>query len=80
MPEFIRERSRSSWAGIVDVGKGPDGSRKEWWVTVKGSRKDAERRLAEVLAMVNNGVNAGPSVDTFGDFLEHGSGTAYLRV
>ena len=70
MPGSIRKRSTNSWAVIVDVGKGPDGKRKQRWVTVKGSREDAERRLAEVLAMMNEGVHTGSSVDTFGEFLE----------
>ena len=44
----ILKRAKGSWTIIIDVGKHPDGRRKQQWVTLKGSKRDAERRLAEI--------------------------------
>jgi len=66
----ILKRAKGSWTIIIDVGKHPDGSRKQQWITVKGSKRDAERRLAEILNKVNSGLYIRPSKDTLGSFLE----------
>ena len=66
----ILKRAKGSWTIIIDVGKHPDGRRKQQWITVKGSKRDAERRLAEVLNKVNSGLYIRPSKDTLGSFLE----------
>ena len=66
----ILKRAKGSWTIIIDVGKHPDGRRKQQWITVKGSKRDAERRLAEVLNKVNGGLYIRPSKDTLGSFLD----------
>ena len=73
----ILKRAKGSWTIIIDVGKHPDGRRKQQWNTVKGSKRDAERRLAEILNKVNSGLYIRPSKDTLGSFLEPGSETTY---
>ena len=65
----ILKRAKGSWTIIVDVGKDSDGRRKQQWVTVKGKKKDAERRLAEILDKVNKGLYITPSQDTLRDFM-----------
>ena len=65
----ILKRAKASWTIIVDVGRGSDGRRNQRWITVKGTRKEAERRLAEILNKVNNGLYIKPSQDTLGGFM-----------
>ena len=65
----ILKRARGSWTIIVDVGRDTDGRCKQRWVTVKGNKKDAERRLAEILDKANKGLYIMPSQDTFGDLI-----------
>ena len=65
----ILKRAKASWTIIVDVGRDSDGRRNQRWITVKGTRKEAERRLAEILNKVNNGLYIKPSQDTLGDFM-----------
>jgi len=65
----ILKRAKASWTSIVDVGRDSDGRRNQRWITVKGTRKEAERRLAEILNKVNNGLYIKPSQDTLGDFM-----------
>ena len=69
MRRAILKRAKASWTIIVDVGKDPDGRRKQRWATVKGNKKAAERRLAEILDKVNKGLYITPSQDTLGDFM-----------
>ena len=65
----ILKRAKGSWTIIVDVGRDSDGRRNQQWTTVRGTRKEAERRLAEILNKVNNGLYIKPSQDTLGDFM-----------
>ena len=65
----ILQRARGSWTIIVDVGKDSGGRRKQRWITVKENKKDAERRLAEILDKANKGLYIMPSQDTFGDLI-----------
>ena len=66
----ILKRAKASWTIIVDVGRDSDGRRNQRWITVKRTRKEAERRLVEILNKVNNGLYIKPSQDTLGDFIE----------
>ena len=66
----IRKRGTNSWAIVVDVGPDPaTGGRRRKWISVKGSRKDAERKQAEVLAQLYGGSFVSPSRVTVGSFL-----------
>ena len=65
----ILKLAKASWTIIVDVGKDSAGRRNQRWITVKGTRKEAERRLAEILNKVNNGLYITPTQDTLGDFM-----------
>jgi len=51
-------------------GKGP-GKRKQQWQSVKGTKKDAERRLGELLQAVDNGSYVKPEKMTVGEHLEN---------
>ena len=70
MRGHIRKR-KNSYAIVIDVGRDPaTGKRKQQWVSVKGTKKDAERKLSEMLNQLDNGTFIKPSKSTFADFLE----------
>ena len=46
------------------------GKYKYQWVSIKGTKKDAERKLSEVLHQVDNGTFMKPSKTTLGEYLE----------
>lgn len=71
MRGHIRKRSNDSYSIVVELGKDPaTGTRKQQWVTVKGSKKDAEKRLAELLHQLDTGSFIQPGHTTVAEFLE----------
>ena len=55
MKGHIRKRGNGSWSIILDVGRDANGTRRQKWHTVHGSKKDAERELARILHDMNTG-------------------------
>ncbi len=56
MRGHIRQRSRGLWEIVVDVGKDPStGRRRQHFETVRGNKRDAERRLAELVVSLSQG-------------------------
>lgn len=71
MRGHIRKRGKNSWAIVVDIGRDPlTGKRKQQWVSVKGSKKEAEKRLAEILHHVDTSTFVKPSKVTVAEFLD----------
>ena len=71
MRGHLRKRGERSWAIVVDVGNHPEtGKRLQKWVSVKGTKRDAERRLAEVLKALVDGTYVEPSAITVADYLD----------
>ncbi len=67
----IIKRSESSYAIVLNLGKDPaTGKRKQQWVTVKGNRREAERRLTELLHQLNIGTFIKPGRLTVKEYLE----------
>ena len=56
----LKQRSKGSWSIILDLPRGSDGKRRQRRVTVKGTRKQAEAKQAELLHQINRGI----AVDT----------------
>lgn len=73
MRGHIRKRSKGSWTVVVGLPRDPvTGKRRQKWETVRGTRKDAERRLAELLVQVDRGLfpqAAGKT--TLGEFFDY---------
>jgi integrase len=69
MKGHIRKRGERSWAIVLDLGRDADGKRVQKWHTVQGTKKEAERRLTELLSSINIGMYVEPSKLTVGDFL-----------
>ena len=70
MRGHIVKRGKSSYTIVLSLGVDPaSGKRKQQWLSVKGTKKDAERRLAEVLHQVDTGGFVTPRKLTVGGFL-----------
>ena len=56
MKGSIRQRSKGSWEICIDVGRDPaTGKRQRHFESVRGTKKEAEQRLAELLVSVQKG-------------------------
>jgi integrase len=52
------------------MGRDPKTQKPQYmYETIRGTKKDAETRLAELLARMNQGENIKPQKMTFGEFL-----------
>src|SRR5262245_35316940 len=65
----ITRRGKSSWRIKFDVGHDASGERRIRYVTVNGTRKDAERELARLLNEHHRGTLVDPSKVTVGAYL-----------
>ena len=71
MRGHLRKRGKHSWGIVVDVGYDPEtGKRLQKWISVKGTKRDAERRLAEVITGLDTGTFVEPSTITVADYLD----------
>jgi integrase len=67
----IRKRGKNSYSITISTGRDPiTGKYKQEYETVKFTKKDAERRLSELLHQIDNGTFMKPSKTTLGEFLE----------
>lgn len=71
MRGHIRKRSKSAWTIVLDVGTDAvTGKRKQRWIAVRGTKREAEARLVELLHRVEEGEFVEPSNVTFGEWLD----------
>jgi integrase len=71
MRGHIIKRYSNSYTIVLNLGKDPaTGKHKQQWVSVKGTRKDAEKRLAELLHQIDTGTFMKPGKTTVADYLE----------
>jgi len=71
MRGHIRKQGNHSWAIVLSLGTDPaNGKRKQKWVSIKGTKKDAERKLSELLTQLDTGSFVLPGKQTLGEFLE----------
>ena len=71
----LRKRYKGSWSIVLDLGYHVDTEtgrrkRKQKWITVRGTKRDAERRLAELVNDTNRGTFVEPSKITVGEWLD----------
>ncbi|MSP76970.1 MAG: site-specific integrase [Rhodospirillaceae bacterium] len=67
MKGSITKRGKASWRIKFDLQPGPDGKRQSRFVTVRGGKKDAQQKLAELLVAVGKGAYVDPSRLTVAD-------------
>lgn len=71
MRGHITKRGKDSYTIVFELGRDPStGKRKQQWVSVKGTKKEAEKRLSELLNQLDNGVYMKPGKTTIAEFLE----------
>ncbi len=75
----LRKRYKNSWSIILDLGYQPDPStgtlrRRQKWITVRGTKRDAERELNKLTHDADNGQFVESTKLTFGEWL-----TAWLE-
>jgi integrase len=71
MRGHITKRGKNSYSIAIRLGKDPNtGKYLQSWFTVKGTKKDAEKRLAELLHQIDTGTFMKPGKTTLADFLE----------
>jgi integrase len=67
----IQKQGKKSWGIALSLGTDPiTGKRKQKWVTIKGTRRAAEKRRTELLHQLNTGTFIEPGKTTLAEFLE----------
>ncbi len=71
MKGCIVQRSKGSWRLLFDAGRDPEtGKRRQRSVTVRGTKKEAERKLREMLHSLELGSYVDPTSLTVGEWLD----------
>jgi integrase len=66
----VRKRSKTSWAVVVDLGRDPGtGKRRRLWRSVRGTKRDAQALLVQLLGERDAGFRPGRRI-TVAEFLE----------
>ena len=71
MKGHIRRKGQRSWQITLDIGSGPDGKRRRAYETVHGTKKDAQRRLHELIVSLEKGVYTPPGRLTLAEHLNN---------
>lgn len=71
----LKQRYKGSWSIILDLGYQTDPEtgktkRKQKWLTFRGTKKQAQDKLADLLGEVRRGEFVAPSETTFGEWLD----------
>ena len=71
MRGHIEKRGKNSYSIVVSLGKDANsGKYKYQWVTVKGTKKEAEKRMSEILHQLDTGMFMRPGKITLSEYLE----------
>jgi len=71
MRGHIEKRGKNSYSLAISMGRDANtGKYKYQWVTVKGTKKEAEKRLSEVLNQIDNGTFMKPGKTTLAEYLD----------
>jgi integrase len=70
MKGHIKQRTKGSWSIVIDAGKDPEsGKRRQQWHTIRGTKRDAQRALREMLTAMETGTYVKPSNLSVGEWL-----------
>src|SRR5436853_5857057 len=88
----ITQRSKGSWTLIVNLGYQMDPTtglkrRKQHWQTIRGTRREAETALTNLLKSLDSGTHVDASTITLGQWLDewleagkpHWAATTYVK-
>ena len=67
---YIRKRGKRSWQLTYDAPRGADGKRRQRYETVRGTKRQAQARLSEILHSLNRGEYREPSTLTVAEYLD----------
>jgi integrase len=70
MRGYIRKRGKNSYSLAISLGRDTTGKYKYSWHSVKGTKRDADKRLAELLHQLDTGTFMIPSKTTLETYLE----------
>lgn len=70
MRGHLRRRSKDTWAIVIDLGRDANGKRRQKWHTVRGSKKNAQRKMAAILHQRETGSYVEPTKLTLSQYLE----------
>ncbi|MDD4923397.1 MAG: site-specific integrase [Dehalococcoidales bacterium] len=71
MRGHITKRGKGSYSIVIELEKDLlTGRRNQQWLTVKGTKKEAEKRLSELMHQLDNGIFIKPSKTTLLEYLE----------
>ncbi len=70
MRGHIVKRYKDSYTIVLNLGIDPQGKRKQQWLSVKGTKKEAEKKLAELFHQLDTGTFMRPSKTTLAEYLE----------
>jgi len=72
MPGHLEKRSKSSWTIVVEAGRDPvTGKRKRIKKAFRGTKREAQKEMAKIIAQVEKGTYVEPSKLTFGEYLKN---------
>ena len=80
MKGHIRKRGKNAWAIVLDIGHDEAGKRRQRWHSVKGTKRDAERELAQLINELNTGAYVEASRLTVSAYLKDWIADAETRV
>jgi hypothetical protein len=67
----MRKRYKNSYTVVLNLGHdSTTGKRKQQWISVKGTKKDAEKRLADLMHQLDNETFIKPGKTTLAEYLE----------
>lgn len=69
MRGHIVKRPSGNYAVVLYLGRDASGKKRQKWVTVQGNKKDAEKRLAELLTQAHNGMPLDAAKETVAEFM-----------
>lgn len=65
-----RAKTKNTWTIVIELDKDAvSGKRHQKWLTVRGSHKDAENKLTELLRQLDTGIYIQPGKTTLADYL-----------
>jgi integrase len=70
MKGHLQRRGERSWRLKYDIGSDAAGDRQTRYVTLRGTRAEAQRAAAKIIASVADGVHVDPSTETVSAFVE----------
>ena len=65
----IRSRGKGTWELTLDLGRDAEGMRKRKFVTVKGTKAQAQQRLRAMLSLTDKGIPVATTKITFSQWL-----------